>query len=475
MVVTDPPVVAAAPPSCTEATSVMTITSMVGASSDDGTQLTTTMALTASTGAIVDATNEYFAVRFCTVTIPSGAVITGATVQMFFPASTNDEPLGTVYFQLSTAAATLTTGASDISNRVPTTSSATWDVANLGAPGLFNTPNLATQLTEVYNLTGSLNDAKILMVYRGNTGARDFQVLTYNNGVSGQMPLLSITYTTSTLCSAENFAIAFTSQTISSASWTANGSVPSPDSYTLQYGTATDFTGTLVSSTTLLLTATVTGLTPATQYYARVRTDPDNFYTSTLSTTTPSAGGGGPLTSDDFNRSDGDLNGDTASGGGTWSDACGGACNKINVASNQLTQTGGDFNWYTISTTLTDADYSADAQVTVGSSGHTSPGLLLRGTASEGYFGYWAGGTWAIYKYTSSTLSSIGSGCSSTNPPTTTRTVLFSAVGSDLTLKSDGATVCTATDSSITAKGNGGVCAIYPDTTPSLDDFNLYD
>lgn len=278
-----------APAGCTESTAFTSIVSTVAASASDGTQLTTTMALTASTSAIVDSTNEYAAFLF-PVTIPAGAVITGTTAQLYFPAGTNDEPLGTLYFVLGSTGP-LSAAASNISNRVPTTSSVTWDNSNLGAPGFFTTPDLSAQLQEVYDLTGSLSSAGIMLVYRGNTGTRDFQVLMQDNGVASRNPQLFITYSVSTTCYAQNFAIAYTSQTWSSASWTANGNNPSPTSYTLQYGTATDFTGTLYSSNTLNLFATVTGLTANTQYYARVRSDPDNFYSATASTRTPAVPG----------------------------------------------------------------------------------------------------------------------------------------------------------------------------------------
>jgi hypothetical protein len=175
----------------------------VSASSDDGDQLTTTMDIVRSTSNIIDATNEYFAVRFASITIPSGATITGCTVQFYFPSSADDEPNHTMFFQMSTNPATLSTSASDISNRTPTTSSVTWANANLGAPGFFTSPNLATQLSELYTAAGGVfNGARVVLMVRGSaTATRDFAVNTYDVGISSRMPMMTITYTTGTACS----------------------------------------------------------------------------------------------------------------------------------------------------------------------------------------------------------------------------------------------------------------------------------
>lgn len=86
------------------------------------------------------------------------------------------------------------------------------------------------------------------------------------------------------------FSIAFTSQTLSSGTWTGI-LAPAATSYTLEYSTASNFTGTIYSSDTLNTFATVTGLTASTLYYARARANPDGKYSNSASTTTPAAGG----------------------------------------------------------------------------------------------------------------------------------------------------------------------------------------
>ena len=87
-----------------------------------------------------------------------------------------------------------------------------------------------------------------------------------------------------------NFSISFTSQTLSSGTWTGI-LAPAATSYTLQYSTASNFTGTIYSSDTLNTFATVSGLTHSTLYYARARANPDGKYSNSSSTTTPAAGG----------------------------------------------------------------------------------------------------------------------------------------------------------------------------------------
>lgn len=85
------------------------------------------------------------------------------------------------------------------------------------------------------------------------------------------------------------FSIVATSQTLSTATWNAVSNPSAPD-YTLQYSSSSSFAWVTSSSVTANTTAMVTGLSPATQYYARVQANSNGPWSATASTVTPSVG-----------------------------------------------------------------------------------------------------------------------------------------------------------------------------------------
>lgn len=108
-----------------------TINVQVSANEDDAREAAGVVGL-ANEGA-VDAVDEYFGMRWTGITIPAGAIITTAWIDMWIIDDLNDEPDHTIYFEDNATPAVFTTGASDISNRTPTTATATLSSADLGA------------------------------------------------------------------------------------------------------------------------------------------------------------------------------------------------------------------------------------------------------------------------------------------------------------------------------------------------------
>jgi len=126
-----------------------TIDVSVGASTDDAWENSSgTMDLT-STSHLVDGTNEWMGARFTGITIPAGATFNSSYMTWYFPVSTTDEPQVTIYGEDAASPATYGSGANNISSRADTSASVAYDNANLGAPGSFNTPNIASILDEL--------------------------------------------------------------------------------------------------------------------------------------------------------------------------------------------------------------------------------------------------------------------------------------------------------------------------------------
>ncbi len=180
-------------------TSSFSITNQnVAASSDDAQQVGTTMTLTGNTiGASLDATTDWAGMRFTNIAIPAGATITSASVGVVPSASTEDEPLVTVFLENADDCATFTTTASDISNRSLTTG-VSWSSTNLAADGAtyFSTPSLVSDLQTVINRGGWASGNDLCVIIQGGaTGTRDLTIEAQDLGPNTNPPRISIGWT----------------------------------------------------------------------------------------------------------------------------------------------------------------------------------------------------------------------------------------------------------------------------------------
>ena len=168
-----------------------------------------------------------------------------------------------------------------------------------------------------------------------------------------------------------------------------------------------------------------------------------------------------------------DLNGRTASGGGTWTATAGafvGATGGGKVTSNSVSRAQA-----THSATPGTADYTVSADITVTSSGKTSLGVMARyQDASNHFWGIWLGGTWAIYKRVGGTDTRIDADGAATPVPTSVVNIVLSVSGShtgpiQLTLKSGATTLATATssDAGLDAAGSAGIKDNFSDAANS--------
>ena len=92
----------------------------------------------------VDADTKFFGFRFQAVTIPVGATVDVAYLELYLYNANLDEPLHTIYAEDGANPAAFSTATSDISSRTGTTATVTWDNSDTGATGFVQTPSLVS-------------------------------------------------------------------------------------------------------------------------------------------------------------------------------------------------------------------------------------------------------------------------------------------------------------------------------------------
>jgi hypothetical protein len=184
----------------------------------------------------------------------------------------------------NTGAITYTAGGT-APNRVLTVD---WNSVNIGGGGTTSATNLASYQIKIYEtsniaeiiysgtmaaagtLTASagLNDnGSFLSVTPGSPGTASGAAA--NNSISATTNMVGKKYTfTPPACSAPGVTIASISTTSATINWTAAGGATG-----YEWAVTTSATPPASGTATTLLTATASGLTPATQYYAHVRTN----------------------------------------------------------------------------------------------------------------------------------------------------------------------------------------------------------
>lgn len=187
------------------------------------------------------------------------------------------------------------------------------------------------------------------------------------------------------------------------------------------------------------------------------------------------AAGGSTFATDDFNRADGDLHGDTASGGGTWTDpALTNSTVELNVATNQIAPDDAtDWDAYYHSAVPPSADYYVQGTVFIAASGRTSLGPAIQVLDHNNFITCsWDGGEgdWNIKGYGGGIEGLIDDG-EVTNPPTTARTVRLTRSGTTYTCTSDGTTVATGTDATFSNAEKAGIGSNFADTDSTFDNF----
>jgi hypothetical protein len=154
-----------------------TVNYQVGISANDANETAAGAVSITNTAANADNRDEFHGSRWTGVTIPDGATIDAATVDLSFINSNVDEPDIEMYFEDGSAPGVFTTGADNISNRTATTEKVYLDNADIGivSDGEFMSVRIA--LPELKTIVQELEDSydysagsSMVFILRGAVG-----------------------------------------------------------------------------------------------------------------------------------------------------------------------------------------------------------------------------------------------------------------------------------------------------------------
>lgn len=137
-------------------------------------------------GASLDNTAEWIGLRFTGVGAMAGGIVLSATVDVIPTASTEDEPLITIWAKLADPGNWVDdggTGSAAISGGTKTTASVSWSNTNLGANGTtrYSSPDITSVVSEVVNQSGWSDTAIAILFQGGATGTRDLTIKSYDS------------------------------------------------------------------------------------------------------------------------------------------------------------------------------------------------------------------------------------------------------------------------------------------------------
>lgn len=169
-----------------------TFNTAIAASTDDADQAAGAVTTNATT-LNANATSQYIGLRFLNVTIPQGATISAATLNVYFTSASFDSPNVLIYAEDVDDAATFTTGANDISGRTLTTANVAWNASNIGT-GSKTSPDIATVIQEIIDRPGWASGNDIVIIIKGNSASSAMRIATYDS--ANPEAQINITYST---------------------------------------------------------------------------------------------------------------------------------------------------------------------------------------------------------------------------------------------------------------------------------------
>lgn len=181
-----------------------TIDEQVGASADDAFESASGIFVDA-TFALCDATNEYFGMRWSSVTIPDGATIDTAYIDTKFQNAAQDEPWHDIFFEDGSSPAQFDSEDVDnISTRTTTTASVVLGDGNAIGVSVDDwltdhsaEPEIKTiiqELVDTYDYSGGAPMVTVITLNASASGADDYNVYFYDNAAA-DAPKLHIEYT----------------------------------------------------------------------------------------------------------------------------------------------------------------------------------------------------------------------------------------------------------------------------------------
>lgn len=167
-----------------------TLNLQVGASTDDADESTGGTVDLTDTNIKINAAGEWVGFRFQNVTVPNGATINSATLQV--SVIDDDDPDVIIYGEDIDDAPTFSSSSNDISSRTPTTASVTWDASAIGT-GFQSAPDIATIIQEIVDRVGWSSGNDLVIMAEGQS-ASPINISTYNSS-SSVAAKLDIDYT----------------------------------------------------------------------------------------------------------------------------------------------------------------------------------------------------------------------------------------------------------------------------------------
>ena len=255
----------------------------------------------------------------------------------------------------------------------------------------------------------------------------------------------------------------------------------SPSSYTIAFlrdGVAISGTSTTISGTTATYTTTGADVGHAITFSVVANNAGGSSTTATSSAITPTAS---TTIGDDFTGTAGtDISGRTATGtygGFSWVKNSNFANSNIIVAGSGAAvraSASATLQPYYSGTAPGSADQTVSASITFGTSARTSISLGARMTTdsnTDGYYVNHSGGNWQLFKRVGGTTTVLGTAADAGGG---TYAVDLICLGSAISVKVNGTTLLSATDTDLTAAGRCGLLSWYADTADSdlIDDWS---
>ncbi len=163
----------------------------VAGSGDDAQESGGAMDLT-GTNLNANATSHLSGMRFTGVTIPAGSTVTAATLELYLPSGSYDDPDVTISGEAAGNAAAFSTSSDDLTDRAKTTATVTWAANNLGT-GAQTTPDLSAIVGEIVGGAGWASGNALVLFVAGNSGDSALRWAAADG--SNPAAVLNVTYT----------------------------------------------------------------------------------------------------------------------------------------------------------------------------------------------------------------------------------------------------------------------------------------
>ena len=140
----------------------------------------------------LDLLQQPIGMRFSTLSIPPGALITEAYLELTAEDNNSDTASLTILGEASDDPATFTTTNSNITGRPTTAASVAWTLPAWTAGQAYQSPDITAIIQEIVNRPGWNSGNALVLIFTTSTGERD--AVSYDQN-SSSAPLLHVAYT----------------------------------------------------------------------------------------------------------------------------------------------------------------------------------------------------------------------------------------------------------------------------------------